>query len=215
MQRDYWNKNALTMNFTTSLDVGQFQSMVSKDALVLDVGCGYGRTLADLYGIGYKRLIGVDTSGEMVKRGKSAYPYIDMRFQKGAVIDLPENYVDAVVLFGVLCRTPDTKDLDVLINEIKRVLKPGGCLFVNDFLIGKDLRNSLRYRKFEEKYKHYGTFETDDGLVLRHFSEQELNELLGDFDIVSAVKQKCREMNGGVNISVSIAAKLRQKNSAS
>ena len=60
MQRDYWNKNALTMNFTTSLDVGQFQSMVSKDALVLDVGCGYGRTLADLYGIGYKRLIGVD-----------------------------------------------------------------------------------------------------------------------------------------------------------
>ena len=70
-------------------------------------------------------------------------------------------------------------------------------------------------RKFEEKYKHYGTFETDDGLVLRHFSEQELNELLGDFDIVSAVKQKCREMNGGVNISVSIAAKLRQKNSAS
>ena len=51
MQRDYWNKNALTMNFTTSLDVGQFQSMVSKDALVLDVGCGYGRTLADLYGI--------------------------------------------------------------------------------------------------------------------------------------------------------------------
>ena len=142
MQRDYWNKNALTMNFTTSLDVGQFQSMVSKDALVLDVGCGYGRTLADLYGIGYKRLIGVDTSGEMVKRGKSAYPYIDMRFQKGAVIDLPENYVDAVVLFGVLCCTPDTKDLDVLINEIKRVLKPGGCLFVNDFLIGKDLRNS-------------------------------------------------------------------------
>ena len=97
----------------------------------------------------------------------------------------------------------------MLINEIKRVLKPGGYLFVHDFLISKDLRNSLRYRKFEEKYKHYGTFETDDGLVLRHFSEQELNELLGDFDIVSAVKQKSGGMNGGVHTGVSITAKLR------
>ncbi len=209
MQRDYWNKNAFTIKFTTSLDVGQFQNLVSKDALVLDVGCGYGRTLADLYGIGYKRLIGVDTSAEMVKRGKIAYPYIDIRFQAGAEIELPDNYVDAVVLFGVLCCTPESNDIKALISEIERVLKPGGCLFVNDFLIGKDLRNSLRYRKFEEKYNHYGTFETEDGLVLRHFTEQELSDLLGGFDVISAVKQKCREMNGGVNISVSIAAKLK------
>ena len=77
MQREYWNKNANNKNFTTPLDVNRFQELVPKNALILDIGCGYGRTLADLYGLGYKRLIGVDTSIEMVKRGKNSYPYID------------------------------------------------------------------------------------------------------------------------------------------
>lgn len=208
MQKEYWNKNAYSKKFTTSLDIAQFQKYVAKNALILDVGCGYGRTLADLYGLGYKRLIGVDTSCEMVKRGKNSYPYIDIRLQKGSVIDLPENYVDAIILFGVLCCNPDNNDLKKLIDNVKRVLKPGGYLFVNDFLIGKDLRNSLRYRKFESKYNSFGTFETDDGLVLRHFTEDEISDLLSDFEIVFERKEKIKGMNGGINNFISITAQL-------
>lgn len=209
MQREYWNKNANNKNFTTPLDVNRFQELVPKNALILDIGCGYGRTLADLYGLGYKRLIGVDTSMEMVKRGKASYPYIDIRYQESSLIEINDNSVDAVILFGVMCCTPKHEEQKSLINEIKRVLKPNGYLFLNDFLINKDLRNSLRYRQYEEKYGEYGVFESNDGLVLKHFFENELIDLFTDFEEIYRNKTKCKTMNGGISNSISFIGKLK------
>lgn len=209
MQREYWNKNANNKNFTTPLDVNRFQELVPKNALILDIGCGYGRTLADLYGLGYKRLIGVDTSIEMVKRGKNSYPYIDIRYQEGVSIEISDNSVDAVVLFGVLCCTPNHEEQKALINEIKRVLKPNGFLFLYDFLINKDLRNSLRYRQYEEKYGEYGVFELNDGLVIKHYFENELTDLFTDFKEIYRNKTKCKTLSGAISNSISFIGQLR------
>lgn len=209
MQREYWNKNAKNINFTTPLDVNRFQELVPKNALILDIGCGYGRTLADLYGLGYKRLIGVDTSIEMVKRGKNSYPYIDIRYQEGISIEISDNSVDAVILFGVLCCTPNHEEQKALINEIKRVLKPNGYVFLNDFLINKDLRNSLRYRQYEEKYGEYGVFELSDGLVLKHYFENKLIDLFTDFKEIYRNKTKCKTLSGAISNSISFIGQLR------
>ena len=52
-----------------------------------------------------------------------------------------------MILFGVLTCIPSDKEQKSLISEIKRILKPEGIVYVNDFLINSDKRNVLRYEE--------------------------------------------------------------------
>ena len=48
-QKDYWNKAAADKEFTTPFQLAAFEKYVPREAAVLDVGRGYGRTLDELY----------------------------------------------------------------------------------------------------------------------------------------------------------------------
>ncbi|MBQ8983884.1 MAG: class I SAM-dependent methyltransferase [Lachnospiraceae bacterium] len=181
-QRDYWNSVSEKKEFTTPFHAEAFSKYVKKDALIVDVGCGYGRTLNELTGLGYSNLIGLDFSQGMIDRGKKAFPSLDLRIKTDDSIDLPESSVDAVILFAVLTCIVDNEDQKKLVSEIYRVLKPGGILYVNDFILNIDERNLNRYKQYEEKYGCYGVFELPEGAVVRHHSEDWIKSLLNDFD---------------------------------
>ena len=68
--KEYWNSVADTKQFTTPFQLEEFKQYVASDACVLDVGCGYGRTLQELYTTGYKNVTGIDFSVGMIERGK-------------------------------------------------------------------------------------------------------------------------------------------------
>ncbi len=195
-QKDYWNSVSDTKQFTTPFQAKEFANYLTSNAIILDVGCGYGRTLNELYHLGYRNLIGMDFSQGMIERGKQQAPYLDLRLKKDAGIDLPDHSVDAVILLAVLTCIKSNEEQKALISEINRVLKPDGILYINDFLINSDERNLARYQRFEEKYSLYGVFELPEGAVLRHHSEKWLKELLADF---STLKYECltfTTMNG-------------------
>lgn len=102
-QKDYWNKAAADKEFTTPFQLAAFEKYVPREALVLDVGCGYGRTLDELYRAGWRGLIGIDFSEAMIERGRAAYPHLDLRVKRSAEqIDLPDASAGAVILFAVL-----------------------------------------------------------------------------------------------------------------
>ena len=63
-QRDYWDSVSEKKEFTTPFQAEAFSRYVGKDALVVDIGCGYGRTLKELHEQGYCRFIGFDFSSE-------------------------------------------------------------------------------------------------------------------------------------------------------
>lgn len=180
-QKEYWNQAADTKNFTTPFQAEAFEKYVTKEGHILDVGCGYGRTLDELYQTGYKNLTGIDFSESMIRRGREQFPYLDLRIKQSSWIDLPDESMDAVILFAVLTCIRDNEEQQALIQEIRRVLKPGGILYVNDFLLNTDERNRERYEDFQDKYGIYGVFELPEGAVLRHHDEVWIRKLLGGF----------------------------------
>lgn len=180
-QQDYWNNVSGKKEFTTPFQAEAFSEYVTKDNCILDVGCGYGRTLDELYHKGYRNLIGIDFSEGMIKRGKQQFPYLDLRVKEDAGIALPDASVDAVILFAVLTCIRTNEEQEQLISEIQRVLKPGGILYVNDFLLNTDDRNLSRYERFKEVYGIYGVFKLPEGAVCRHHDEAWIRQLLKDF----------------------------------
>ncbi len=194
--KQYWNDVSSKKQFTTPFQSEVFANYVNKDDIILDVGCGYGRTLNELYTCGYNNLIGIDLSEGMINRGKKQFPYLDLRVKTEDTIDMKDSSVDAVILFGVLTCIPTNTDQIELINDIHRVLKTNGILYVNDFLINSDFRNRIRYKKYEKEYGIYGTFKSYDGGILRHHSEEWVSELLSNF---TKEEYKCltfKTMNG-------------------
>ena len=79
---------------------------------------------------------------------------------------------------------------------MKRVLKPDGIVYINDFLLNDDERNINRYAKYFEKYHTYGVFELDDGAVLRHHNEERVKEWTSDFQQLEYEKVEYVTMNG-------------------
>ena len=68
-QADYWNRVADAKTFAHPLD-DELLALAPRDPRILDLGCGYGRTLAHLRERGFERLVGIDTSAGMIARGK-------------------------------------------------------------------------------------------------------------------------------------------------
>lgn len=180
-QEEYWSSVSAKKEFTTPFQTEAFSKYVKNDSCILDVGCGYGRTLDELYQNGYRNLIGIDFSSGMIERGKQQFPYLDLRVKENEKIALPDASVDAVILFAVLTCIHSNEEQKQLISEIKRVLKPHGILYVNDFLLNTDERNLSRYEKYKETYGIYGVFELPEGAVLRHHDEIWIKQLLKDF----------------------------------
>lgn len=180
-QEEYWNSVSEKKEFTTPFLAEKFSNYVKKDGIILDVGCGYGRTLDELYHNGYRNLIGVDFSKGMIERGRRQFPYLDLRVKEDAPIALPDASVDAVILFSVLTCIWANEEQKELLAEIKRILKPQGILYVNDFLLNTDERNLLRYEKYQKTYGVYGVFELPEGAICRHHDETWIRQLLEGF----------------------------------
>ena len=172
-QREYWDQVAEQKEFTTPFQLDAFSKYVERGATVLDVGCGYGRTLNFLRQNGYRQLAGIDFSAALIARGRRLFPELDLRVMTSATFDIPDASQDAVILLAVLTCIARDEDQAALVSEIERVLKPGGILYINDFLINTDERNQQRYKASPAGYP-YGVFELPEGGLFRHQSEKHI-----------------------------------------
>ena len=111
-------------------------------------------------------------------------------------IGLAGESADAVILFAVLTCIAADEEQRRLIAELRRILKPGGILYVNDFLLNSDERNIRRYEKYLDEYGIYGVFEQPEGAVLRHHSEEYVKLLLSGFEELRYEHLTFTTMNG-------------------
>lgn len=198
-QKAYWDRVADEKNFTLRPDFHLLETSISKEAFIVDYGCGYGRTLDELYQAGYRNTLGLDFSGRMIARGKKSFPCLNLQIVSSAHTNLPDCSVDMVLLFALLtCITEDEQQQDVM-DEVRRILKPGGIVYVMDFLMNDDERNKKRYAACAEKYGVYGVFDLPEGVTLRHHYESYVRQLMKDYTITRFEKTVNRTMNGHVS----------------
>ncbi|NQU10394.1 class I SAM-dependent methyltransferase [bacterium] len=198
-QTEYWNRVAQEKQFTHPLDAERFRELVPKSAAILDVGCGCGRTWADLRANGYANVIGVDTAGGMIERGHRLHPQADLRLCEGTELPFPAGTFDAVILLAVLTCVPSDDAQRALIAGVGRVLRPDGILYVSDYPIQTDARNQSRYAQFESQYGRCGVFELPEGVVLRHHATEWIDDLLSSFPRVGFRVIDVPTMNGNMS----------------
>jgi ubiquinone/menaquinone biosynthesis C-methylase UbiE len=122
MARETWSENMRAME---ALGIGQAD-------LVLDAGCGHGRSLMEIAARAPRgRSVGIDPSELMVeiaaKRNRTLIEAgrIDVVLSSVESLPFPDDKFDKVLCVHVLYFW---KNLDMSLREIGRVLKPGGRL---------------------------------------------------------------------------------------
>jgi len=102
-----------------------FASQFVGEKIVLDLGCGYGYGADFLLQSGAKQVVGLDFESKRLTLAKRDYPGI--YFIQGNAIRLPfsDDSFDIVIMFEVI---EHIASQDILISEIKRVVRPNGLL---------------------------------------------------------------------------------------
>ncbi|MGW3935994.1 class I SAM-dependent methyltransferase [Streptomyces phaeochromogenes] len=197
-QTTYWNAAAAagTKQFAHPLHRPWLED-VSRSAMLLDYGCGYGRIMNDLAQQGFNNLAGVDTSPTMIAQARQRHPAMQFTtLDRPPKLPMAAASVDVILLFAVLTCIPEDQAQRSLIGELTRVLKPNGLLYVSDLLLQNDQRNQDRYAKSAERYGTYGVFRTDDGAVCRHHPSDWFTTLLAGLDPIAPRHITVPTMNG-------------------
>ncbi|MFJ9626306.1 class I SAM-dependent methyltransferase [Streptomyces sp. NPDC101175] len=207
-QVPYWDAAAATKTFTHPLHP-PWLADISRQAAILDHGCGYGRTLGELHQHGFRDLTGADISPAMIERAQHLYPAVHFTtLDTPPSVPFPDAAFDLVLLFAVLTCVPGDEAQRRLIAELHRVLKPGGILYVSDLLLQDDERNRRRYDAYSAgSHGSYGVFRTGDGAVCRHHSREQLATLLADFESIGTRTVTVSTMNGHRSKGIQLLAR--------
>jgi SAM-dependent methyltransferase len=195
-QRDYWDAAASTKAFTHPLDLTLLAQHIAPDATILDYGCGQGRLCGELQKAGYAKVVGVDFSEAMVQRARQSWPGMAFAVLDASGRNMPAECVDCVLLFAVLTCIPDDASQRAVVDQLERVLKPGGIVYISDYLLQSDPRSVERYQRSAAQGENLGVFVTDDGARVRHHSAEWLDALFAGFQKLDARDVEVMTMNG-------------------
>jgi arsenite methyltransferase len=123
---------------------------VEPGEVVLDLGCGAGTDLliaAQMTGSA-GRVIGVDMTASMLDTARASADEIglaNVELHESLIESLPleDASVDVVISNGVIDLVPDK---DAVLDEIDRVLRPGGRLQLADVVIHEEVSEDARKR---------------------------------------------------------------------
>lgn len=153
-----------TVNVDMSNIYQHFTKDLTKDALILDAGCGSGRDTKAFLDMGYS-VEAFDASSELVSRA-SEFTGIKVKNRLFNDVDKIEKY-DAIWCCASLLHVPEI-ELPKTLNKLAKALKPSGVWYVS--------------------FKYGNSQREKDGRSFTDINEQRLNKLvssLSNIDIGS------------------------------
>jgi D-alanine-D-alanine ligase len=192
--RDIFNANYLRTdgdvvnddNITrTEVEVFLNLLQVKFDAAILDICCGQGRHVLEMARQGYSNVHGLDRSHYLITRArgiakKEGLPVV---LKEGDARKLPfaANRFDVVTILGNSFGYFETQQDDVqVLEEIRRVMKPGGQLLI-DITDGDYMRATFEPRSWEWIDRNY--------FVCRERSVSADNDRLVSREVITHVKK--------------------------
>jgi SAM-dependent methyltransferase len=149
---------------------------------VLEVGCGAAIDLAR-FAKGGAIATGIDVAGSAIELAKANFSQQglqgDFRVVNGEAMPFPDDTFDLVYAHGVVQYTADPQRL---VNECRRVLKPGGEAIFQVY-------NRVSWLNALSKLMKVG-LEHDDAPVLLKYSIPEFRRLVGGFSSVRIVPER-------------------------
>ena len=146
---DLWNEHYARYAFATRF---------SKNALVLDAGCGTGYGSHALSGDA-RTVIGIDLSEEAIHYASDHYPSVNQRWLAGSCTQLPfaDTTFDTVVAFEVI---EHLQDWPKLLLEARRILKSDGVFVVStpNKIVYSETRGDAGPNPFHEHEFEYAEF---------------------------------------------------------
>ena len=141
---------------------------------ILDVGCGTGR-----YAIFGENYIGVDSSQSYIDYAK-ANCQGKFFLMDGADLKFPDNSFAVVINISVLHHIPNEL-CDKIINEMIRVCRPGGKVYITDIVYSSKLNilGNLLFRLDRGNYQR--SFKNLADLIYQHKFELISDDIGGTF----------------------------------
>jgi len=162
---------------------------------ILDIGCGYGRASFFLHENNYSA-VGIDVDKMQIEsaleevNSRGITKDINFMINDARHLCFRSSSFDAILMLGILTLASKPNRTKIM-NEVGRVLKPFGYVFIEEF--GQTWENPV----YSERYKddlavtgELGTFAVKDenGKVLHlahHFTREELLIFLKSFTVIS------------------------------
>ena len=202
----YWDSSAESKEFRHPLPDAVIDKYFPADGNVLDIGCGQGRLAAYLAEKGFS-VSGTDTSPAMLEQAKKNAPNCEFRNCRSELI-WEDNTFDVVLLVTLLTSVPMDLEQRQIMAEVKRVLKPGGYLFVSDLPMQWSKRYLDRYADGLKRYGQYGVFDIEDGGVVRHHEMTYFMKLMARFDCQEIETHEVTTMTGNQAEAIRYVGKL-------
>lgn len=196
-QEAVWDKVANEKKFRDAFYLAHLAPLVKPDEKIVEFGCGYGRILQYLHEAGYTNLQGYDFSSKMLQRGKNLYPHLALSpLTTPLTFPLEEASTDAVIISTVLCCIPEIGQQQKLMQEVSRILKPEGVIYLSDFLISSDKKVLQKYTLGYEEFSDYGVYRTSEDMVVRHHQSSYIRILMKRFKELWWYEEASETMNG-------------------
>lgn len=110
-----------------------FPKYINSGQIVLDLGCGAGRTTVHVHAL-TEKVIGTDLSEVLIAVAKEKYKDINFKVMDASCIEFPENFFDCVVFsYNGLCYLYPEEKRNAAVREVHRVLKKNGYFIFSSF----------------------------------------------------------------------------------
>ncbi|MDD5109052.1 MAG: class I SAM-dependent methyltransferase [Candidatus Omnitrophica bacterium] len=129
------------------LKVYEFLNQNAKNRQILEIGCGDGYGAAFLAKTA-RSIVAVDYEDQVIFTAQNKYKANNLQYRcmDATRLGFKENEFDLVCSFQVIEHIPEDKLL-VYLNELNRVLKPNGELYLSTLNLGKVMKNPQTYKK--------------------------------------------------------------------